>query len=359
MTKKQLLRSIAFLLVAACLLYVMCDLFEYQNTYISESFKTFSNLEEDTLDGVIIGTSGIDRYWNSAKGYDEYGLTVYPFASDGMPSWVMISLLKEAEKNQDLKLAVIDMRPFLLTYKGQTARYDAYSRKVIDALPFFSLSRFDAINRTQKVIYQEVEGSSRFDLSFFLTFIKYHSKWEEDDFSFDELQDRETENLGFLMHQKASLAKMKEEKKILKTDERMDLYPLCEQVLYELLDYVEDKDYEVLFLNTPHYLDKTEAARLNTLCDILDKEGYAYANYEFDPEVYSFKQDFYNDGHTNFYGAEKFTSIFGEYLKENYDFPDRREDENCDEEWDGVYDKMKQTIAQWEEIAAKKKSAGK
>ena len=268
-------------------------------------------------------------------------------------------LLKEAEKNQDLKLAIIDMRPFLLTYKGQTARYDAYSRKVIDALPFFSLSRFDAINRTQEVVYQEVEGSSRFDLSFFLTFIKYHSKWEEDDFSFDELQDRETENLGFLMHQKASLAKMKEEKKILKTDERMDLYPLCEQGLYELLGYVEDKDYEVLFLNTPHYLDKTEAARLNTLCDILDKEGYAYANYEFDPEVYSFKQDFYNDGHTNFYGAEKFTSIFGEYLKENYDFPDRREDENCDEDWDGVHDKMKQTIAQWEEIAAKKKSAGK
>ncbi|MBR3816318.1 MAG: hypothetical protein IKJ27_06305 [Clostridia bacterium] len=354
MTKKQLLRSVAFLLVVASMLYMLCDLFEYQNTYISENFKTFRNLEKNTVDGVVIGTSGIDRYWNSAKAYDEYGLTMYPLASDGMPSWLIISLLKEAERNQDLKLAVIDMRPFLLTYKGQTTRYDAYSRKVIDALGFFSASRFDAINRTQKVIYSEVEGSSRYDMSFMLSFIKYHSKWEEESFSFDELKDPETEYLGFLMHQKASLAKMKTEKEIYTTDERMDLYPLCEQILYEVLDYVKDKDYEVLFLNTPHYLDKTEAARLNTMCDILDKEGYAYANYEFDTEVYSFTEDFYNDGHTNFYGAEKFTEIFGRYLTENYDFEDRRNDERCAEEWDGVYDKMKETIALWEKKAAKK-----
>lgn len=354
MTKKQLFRSVAFVLVAACMLYALCDLFEFQNSYISENFKTFRSLEEDTVDAVIIGTSGIDRYWNTAKGYEEYGLTVYPLASDGMPSWLTISMLKEAERNQDIKLAVIDIRPFLLTYKGDTKRYDAYSRKVIDALGFFSSSRLDAINRTQKVIYSEVEGSSRFDLSFFLSFIKYHSRWEEKSFSFDELKDNETEYLGFLMHQKASIAKMKQGKEIYTTDERMELYPLCEQILYELFDYLDDKDYEVLFINTPHYLDETEAARLNTVCDILDEKGYNYVNYEFDADVYSFTEDFYNDGHTNFYGAEKFTKIFGEYLTENYDFADRRNDEKCAPEWEGVYDKMKETIAQWEENAAKK-----
>ena len=38
-----------------------------------------------------------------------------------------------------------------------------------------------------------------------------------------------------------------------------------------------------------------------------------------------------------------------EYLDENYDLPDRREEEAVKEQWDGVYDKLKTKISKMEE----------
>ena len=67
--------------------------------------------------------------------------------------------------------------------------------------------------------------------------------------------------------------------------------------------------------------------------------------------------DFYNEGHTNYYGAQKFTKVFSEYLVENYDLKDRRNDENVKEHWDGVHDKLLAKIAELEEARRLKEEA--
>ncbi len=346
MKNAKLFRSIIFALLVAVLIYGMCDLFEYNNDHASQRIETYQHLEKDTVDVVFVGTSGLDRYWITPKAFEENGITAYCLSTEAMPTWLLKSMLIEAERNQSPKLAVIDMRSFMLSYdKGEIN--DVRSRRVIDVLDFFSLSRFDAINTTLKVLSEHDDDTSRFDPSFFFSFVRYHSLWEEDSFSFDELEDPESEYLGFYMHKDLSVAPIAKLTEDVKTDEREPLDPLCEEQLYELLDYLSDRDYEVLFLDTPHCHNELEAKRMNTMCDILDKEGFDYLACDID-DMYDLTLDFYNDGHVNYYGAEKFTPWFAQYLLANYELPDRRNDEGC-QDWYGVYDKVKETIDKYVE----------
>lgn len=357
MTKNQIIRTVAFLLVVFTLLLVLSDLFEYENSYISERIETYQNLPDDTVDAVMVGTSGIDRYWITPKAYEEYGITAYPLSTDGMPPWLIKVMLKEAVKNQSPQLVMIDMRPFLTTYKEGSQKFDAVSRRVIDGLDFFSLTRLEAIDTTLKLRMKNGdEETERYDLSYYFTFIKYHSKWESESFTFDEIKDPESMSLGFLMHSGASVKRLGENAKTVRTQEKAELDPISVEVLYDLLDYLKEQDYQVLFLDTPHCHSATEAKRMNTLCDILESEGFSYLVCDVEDQQYDVANDFYNDGHVNYYGAEKFTAWFGEYLSQSYDFPDRRLDEKCDEDWIGVYDYIKDGIKVFEEAKAKKES---
>ena len=354
MTKNQIMRMVAFLLVVSVLLVALCDLFEYENSHISERIETYQHLPKNTVDAVMVGTSGIDRYWITPKAYEEHGITAYPLSTDGMPAWMVKIMLKEAEKNQNFQLAVIDMRPFINTYKDSSPKFDAASRRVIDGLDFFSFTRYEAINTTLKLrMKAEVPDAERNDPSYFLSFIRYHSKWEDNTFTFDEIKDPESLSLGFLMHATASIKRQGEDIKTVRSAEKMALDPICEESLYELLDYLKKQDYQVLFLDTPHCHSETEAKRMNTMCDILKEEGYAYLVCDVEDGIYDLRNDFYNDGHTNYYGAEKFTEWFGEYLSNSYDFPDRRADKKCDKDWVGVYDYIKEGIKIFEDAQAK------
>lgn len=348
MKKSNFIRSVIFFLLTAVLLLGLCNMFEHENDHIRERFNTYDDMAKNTVDVTFIGTSGMDRYWIAARGFEESVITAYPFTSEATPVWLYISTLKQATKNQSPKLVIFDMRPFLRSYEKNNIS-DTASRKVIDSLDFFSFSRFDAINRTLKVLSEYDEEISPYDPSYFFSFIKYHNMWENS-MSFDELKDPKSDYLGFFIHKTLSVKSVDTIVENQTTQEREPLDEICYSQLYELLDYIEGADYEVLFLDTAHTYDELELKRANTLCDILKERNIKYVMNPLDSDMYDFEKDFYNERHVNYYGAEKFTTWFQQYLLENYDLPDRRDDENC-KSWYGAYDVIKAKIAELEKKA--------
>lgn len=358
MTKKELGRSIAFVLVVCLLLILLCEVFELSDTtYIPTRFQTFYDLNEDTLDAVWIGTSGVDRYWLSSKAYEEYGMTVFPLSSDAMPSWLFTYVIDEIYKDQNPELLIVDLRAFCQTNTVDSK--DTRARRLLDAMDPFSINKIKAAFRTMRNIEKLDKESSSFDLSYLLSYIKYHSMWEEKDFSIidNTSSDAKCPYMGFFMRKSLSLKTKEQKASVYKKDSFKALDPYAEESLYEVLDYIEEKGINVLFVNTPNHMTKTEVGRANNICKILDERGIKYINYcETDengdflyvPEL-DHVADFYNRNHVNFYGAEKFTSVFAAYLDENYDFADHRSDEAVKEHWDGVYDVIKETIMGWEE----------
>ena len=354
MKNKKLVRSLVFVVLVFALLLTLCDLFEYNNDHSSQRLQTYQDLKRNSVDAVILGTSGMDRFWIGAKAYEEYGISMYPITTEGMPSWVTLPMLKEAEKRQNLKLVVMDMRSFVGDYPKDSLKFDVQSRKAIDILDLFSMTRLEAIINTHKAIKQaEVEDAPAIDISYFLSFVRYHGMWEEEGFSFDELKNPKSKYMGFYMHKDYTTSPMLDYTPTVETDERIPLDPVAQTWLDKFLSYIGKQDYEVLFLQTPSTRTKTEAGRLNTLSDYLEARGYTCMVLDIDESIYDLEADFYNDGHVNYYGAEKFTEFFAEYLKENYDLPDRRGDKKS-AAWEGVYDVIKQQVTKFEEAAEKK-----
>ncbi|MBR5783203.1 MAG: hypothetical protein IKY33_03145 [Clostridia bacterium] len=359
MTKKQIGRCCAFVLVVCLLLVFLSDLFELENTTnYDKRFYTYRTLESNTVDAIVIGTSGIDRYYVAPKAFEEHGLSVYTLSTDAMPSWLYIDVIEYACRKQDLKLVVVDMRAFRQN-NTKSVTVDARGRRVIDAMDFFSLSRTKAAFKTMEVMHAVSDENPRFDLSYLLPYIKFHSKWEEEYSIANNLGSKEHLYGGFFMSSRKSLKKQEQSPLVYDNDVYEDLDPIAEESLYELLDYAEKKGLELLFVDTPHYKDDSEMARSNTLQKILKERGMNYVNYCQTNENGDFlydlnldhNNDFYNDAHVNYYGAEKFTDVFARYLVENYDLPDRRQDEAAQKYWNGIYAKIKRDIEKWEKDA--------
>jgi len=94
-------------------------------------------------------------------------------------------------------------------------------------------------------------------------------------------------------------------------------------------------------------MNPTEYARLNTVCDILDENGFTYKCYDVEDNTFNVYAEFYNTRHVNYFGAERFTELFAQYLKDNYELPDRREDSRCSAVWYGPYDAIKEQITKF------------
>lgn len=360
MTKKQLIRGIAFILLVCCVLTLLCDLFEREKTSnFAMRATTFRKLEENTLDAVWIGTSGVDRYWIAGKAFEEHGMTVYPYSSDAMPVWLYLTRLKEVYRTQNPQLVILDVRAF--TQANTRANIiDTRGRRVLDALPFFSREYFETAFRMMDIAHQVEPEEDYFKISLFLPFVKYHNMWSEKDYSiYNHIGDEEHRYGGFWI-ESASIRRKVQKYNPYDTEVTRKLDPISEACLYEIIDYAKANNIELLFVDTPQYKTDKQNARSNVIYQILDEQGMNYINYCLIDENGNFalcpnisrETDFYAQGHVNYYGAEKFTTVMAKYLAQHYDFPDHRDDERIKAQWGHWYPNIKTKVATME---AKKK----
>ncbi len=358
MTKKQFLRFVGFSLVLVMMLVLMCDLFEVQNTKnYDRNMYTYRNLDEDVVDAVYIGTSGADRYWLAPKAYEEYGLSLYNLSFDAFPAWLYTNALDVATSEQDPELIVLDTRAF---YQDNTDfdHIDVRARRYLDSLPFFSMDRIEAAFKTMKYMKRIDKSQPSFDASYLLSFIRYHGKWADDYSLYENLGSYEQEYGSFFMSGGRSVRQTPHEKIYFDSKNFIDLDPICEEALYDVIEYIREKDLKVLFVDTPQFLDPDELGRANTVFKILEEEKLDYIHYyKMDSDEFTIdlnnETDYYDESHVNYYGAEKYTEVFAKYLVENYDLPDRRikseKNANAQKFWEGKYQAVLDKIAKLEE----------
>lgn len=354
MTKKHLVHIIGFCLAVCVMLTFLCALFETSNNknYITR-YHAYRNYPEDTVDAVFLGTSGVDRYWVASKAYEDYGMTVYPLSTDAMPAWLYTYLLEYALTYQDPQLLVVDIRAFC--QDNEVEIMDVRARRFLDAMVLFSPLWFKTAFKTMECIHYADESRDRFDVSLLLSFVRLHDEWVEIDRDYfsRKLGSFTHEYNGFYMSPTNSMrATPQQPLEIVDEKEAPDY--LSMQAFYDFIAAVEESGVEVLFVNTPQFQDEMEMKRANFIYDLLDELGYKYIHWysdasdniftlDLDPET-----DFYNAGHVNFRGAQIFTEDFAAYLNENYQLPDRRNDEAVKEHWDGVYDRILETMDSYE-----------
>ncbi len=355
MTKKQFLRAVAFFVCVAIMVVGLCDLFEETNSQnSSKRFYKYRNFKKDTVDVVMVGTSGTDRYWIPSQAYEKYGMTVYPMSTNSMPVFLYIELIEEVYAYQNPELLIIDIRPFTQD-NVDTNRMDAKARLLLDVMAPFSVNRIKAALKTMESIKKVEPDKASFDLSLFFSFIKFHSRWTEKSYRVEKnLGDLEHNYLGFYIGNKM-VRRVNQNPKGYDASLYEPLDPICEEILYELFDYIRENDLNVVFFDSPQIRNALDMGRANTVYSILEDEGFEYIHFydESDPDGitidFDFTSDFYNSAHTNFYGATKFTDAFSAVLNEKYDLPDRRNDEDVKADWDGIQANLLIKVAEIEE----------
>lgn len=332
----QIIRTIIFLAVFLILLVNISYILRPADD-IKERFMGFYAEDDDTIDMVMIGSSPVHPHWTSALAYNEYGFTSYPLSTNVQNPKAMKYIIREAEKSQSPKLYVCEIRMF--TYTQEYLEENAYNlvRGVTDNFKY-SLNR---INLIRDIAPKNIEGGSR--LSYYFDIMKYHSNWKnclngellkQGDF------EEKSSVKGFLFVPDVNTIKKNDFSNI---KDEMAIPSEQEKILRELIAEIKEKNLNVLFVVAPFEINENMHKMSNYMGRIVEEEGYEYIDFNnmYDELGLDFSTDFYNTGHMNIFGAEKYTKWLGQYIADNYDLPDHRGDESYSS-WDESYEAWKE-----------------
>lgn len=341
MSKKIFLRAAIFFIALALLIGYLNCVFTFPRGETSdmarERFNTFYAQPEGTIDSVYIGSSGVDRYWIPSIAWKDYGMTVYDFTSGNQPLVFAKYMMEEAAKKQNIKLFILEIRGAL---RGPENINDTDIRRVTDNLRLSSTK----IKATKAVLDYVGQGDTEIDtgdLSYYFKLAKYHSKWNGN-FDIQDWTDLfpETEYMGYFAYNDVIFKIRKQDKPVL-TNQKAELPEANKEILEDLLEYCKTLDAEVLFVSSPQCLSLEEQEQFNYVMDEAEKAGFDTINFNTEKmyEIlnWDFAHDMYNSGHANIYGALKYTGYLSEYIQENYELEDHRDDGTDYEQWDESY----------------------
>ena len=287
----------------------------------------FYGEEKNSLDMVYIGGSACITYWEPLRAFEQEGIASYNFAASTPQAELYKTMIKEVLKTQNPEVIVIDARTF--QYREKDAPPDeVHYRNAITGMPL-SINKIEFIHENVEKYLDEDDTSYYFDI------IKYHR-----DLSDAEINDQ----VKMIFNQYKNPIKgfrfvvrhQKQNRIVNNTKKEVPVAEETEKILIDLLEYCKTTDCNYLFVVSPYVEQEGHKQTFNYISKIINEYGYDFldANDYYDKMDLNFNIDFYNPTHVNIFGADKYTDFLCEYLIENYNLPDRREDENYQEWFD-------------------------
>lgn len=316
MKNKWIWKWTVFLLAGILFFGVLQAAFVEKNSY--GKYRAWKTL--DHADILILGNSHANnalRAGDMSEDLSAEDITVFNYAIFGMRMEQMYYFAKELFKTHVPDLIILETYAFCpLT----DAEREVLARRAFDVFP---LSQ----NKLEAIRYCMPEA----DASFYVPFIKYHSRWKEiSPYDFQVLYDdslwracgsngTDSEEVcedpedGWFQQELPSMY------------ETRSLTSSSKDSLDKFLALIEEKDIQLLFVSIPFKtqmgFDSMEQIKIN---------HYLQENYVNDDSIRLFDMnqlwqeldfdyaDLMNEGHVNAKGADKITACLLEYLKANY-----------------------------------------
>lgn len=301
----------------------------------------FYKEERDTLDVVNIGASDVFFGYSCARAYQKCGYTSYSIATYQNPISIYKAEIDEMLKYQSPKQIVIEVNGIL--YNDDNVLTESSLRRYFDNIPL----SFEKIQHLQEVVPNENMTS------YIFPFVKYHSKIP----TLREVYSNTKELLAFRTKESAVLKGEFIDTStnisgdcldVTKDFSKCSLSDMSEKYLYELLDYLDDKNLKnVIFVRYPHRIVDDDSyvryQRSNKVEEIVTQRGYDFINFErnINEIGLDMQKDFCDNEHMNVYGQRKFTDYFGEILCKKYDLNNsttklKSSDKRSLENWDNA-----------------------
>lgn len=317
----------AFAFAGVISVYVLYGWGVFSGERNPENVSQFYQEEEDSLDGVVVGSSAAYRYWCPPKAFDRHGMAVYCYGVQSMPIFSVKYYIDSILKTQDPEFIAIEMRS---TTKNTDVYQTGHVRTAVNRMP-------NSIERTKILA-----GFMIFDTQHKTRISKIPSCY-----GFPENNGRgeNSERLianagkykGWVPYSNNEPAKLEKPKEI-KGVKQIDKY--YEEDLVDLLEYCDGLDCEVVFVATPFNGNEDRMEKLNYAIDIVEENDYDVINMNTGKSIremnLDYQEDFYNATHTNYNGAIKVTNYLSDIFAKRYDTPSHKWDEDYDS-WEKSY----------------------
>lgn len=280
-------------------------------------FDNFPGLyaeQKNTLDMVYLGGSASFVYYSPLDAYQKYGISSYVYGISSMQPEMYITMLKEMYKTQKPKLLVIDARPFEYREEKHEWAYAAY-RNFLTGIKF-NKNKIDFVNKYVEKTLNHSKKSYFFDLDLYHSSKKVPSIKRSLMVIFNKLYHPYK---GFYFVPKVSPIDLED----IKTFKETKISKDTEDILIELLDYLDTKEVKVLFIICPYKETEKEKEKYNYIEKIINKRGYDFidTNERYKDMNLNSKTDFYNISHVNIFGSEKYTDYLAKYILPKYNLP--------------------------------------
>ena len=330
-------RMLLFLCIAAGLVSACNNIFSYadherSNTIMDEFYEQ----DRDTVDIVYFGSSATQRAYIIPKAFHEDGIAAYSIATGSQPFVLTKYLMKETLKTQKPKLFIVDLRR---TCDDKNELWDVAVRRIVDNMKF-SKNKVDTVQAVLEFADGGENGIDETGSSYLFPLLKYHSRWNPSKWT--KYSDTLDYYKGYTIDPVFCFSS-KKAKSIPYNDSTAHITEESEKVLNDLLDYCDQIDTEVLFLVSPYACSEYGMQRINYAQDIVEERGYTVLNFLPPEKKAELGLDdrycYYNHEHLNYYGSELYTRYLTDYIKANYDIPDRRGDERY-ASWEEEYERF-------------------
>ncbi len=312
--KKTFLKAAGFLLILIILLNHINKVFVYKNDSGINSFTKFYELEDHTVDVLVLGSSHAYQAVNTGVLWQEYGIPAFILAGSGQPLWNTYYFLKESLKSQTPRLIVLE----------------AYmTTKVTDhSEDYFIISNTYGMKWSKnKIEAIKVSAPRERWGEFMLGYIQYHSRYTDlsrADFVKDQGNPLYENWKGFSCNLNTTVY---DTPNVNKVTGRESLSPKTETYYRKIIELAAENDIPLLIVVSPYAgISETEQAMYHTAAAIAAEYNIDFVNYNllYDEIGINFSCDVADSHHLNEKGSRKYTRSLGEYMKTHYDIPDRR-----------------------------------
>ena len=283
------------------------------------SVKGFYELPNNSLDVVFVGTSSINRSVSPMQIYENTGITSFNYSAPSARVYTIYYFIKDILQYQKPKAIFIDTCTFFYEEKES----EPLRRKSFD---FMKLSKVK-----KEMIDDEIFENTTLDkISYYLPFFRFHSRWNE--LEVKDYRDIHKSfysiNKGFLLSEKLK-ANKKGYSYMEPSGKEVKMQKTSLEYFYKIIELCNDNNIELIFLGMPdaivwNYESSEEMKKLvdGTTAKFIDLNDPKNVEINWDEDT--------EDGgwHLNIIGTTKVTNFITDYLKNNYNFINHKNDKN-------------------------------
>lgn len=278
----------------------------------SDDLRLEAFFEEDNYDVIFLGTSHVRDGVFPMDLWNEYGIVSFDYSgsrsSIGQDYWVMVNAFDYVTP----KLIVIDCS----TLSSDKETFGTGNlHEVLDPFPV-TLNKIRAI--------EELAGEEN-RMEYLWPLSVYHGRWSEltkQDFvaNYDNALLR-----GATYYVEVGIPNETIE---VERETKLEEDTVSVQYLKRAIEECQRRNIDVLLTYLPFPASEEKWKEANRVYDIAEEYGVSYLNF-LTMDIVDYDIDCLdNNSHLNPSGARKVTRYLGKYITENYNVPDRREDEN-------------------------------